>query len=175
MPSVTILLSGPQDRLSEAQTALEAAGLRICPNVDPKGVPHPQHAWGHPDGHLTEWSGQRYQQGDIDALDEANPGHGHAVGDIVPGTGSLVPKDPDEPVTFITVEGEHLRGWDEDGGAHMNAPSRAQAAVEPLGWILRAHWGNDQDIAVVNPDDELSPEERMARVERDMALLRKGR
>ena len=57
----------------------------------------------------------------------------------------------------------------------MNAPSRAQAAVEPLGWILRAHWGNDQDIAVVNLDDELSPEERMARVERDMALLRKGR
>jgi hypothetical protein len=97
----------------------------------------------------------------------------------------MAPVDPDEPVTFITVEGEHLRGWDkdpefdtdwtEDWGAHLNAPSRAQAAVASLGWILRAHWGNDQDIAVVNLDDELSPEERMARVERDMALLRKGR
>lgn len=63
----------------------------------------------------TEWSGDRYT--------DTVKGH-HAKGDIVPG-GEIVAVRVRQPQAFVTVEGDDV--------------NRAHAAVEPLGWQLRAH------------------------------------
>jgi hypothetical protein len=149
---IQAVLSGPADNARTALQALVSAGLRIVTDKD--GEPLTS-SWGHHDSHIAEWDGARYQKGDIDALDEVNPDHGHAVGDIVRGTGKMVPVPVPHVVAFVTVEGENVND--------------AAPAVESIGWRERGRWNVEPTIEV---GDGLSPEQRLARVDADMSILR---
>lgn len=60
---------------------------------------------------------------------------------------------------FATVEGEDM--------------NRAHSAVVEWEWRLRAYWCNeDAGLALPLVGDQLTPEQRIARVEQDLAILK---
>ena len=154
--SHSIVLSGPADVITQARRALKGAGFTE--------VPTPENHWGLHDSHETEWSGARYTKADIKHLDEHSPGHGHAAGDIVHGTGEIVPKACPFNAAFITVEADT-----DDVGKVLEA---AHDAVEPLGWRLRSAFNNDTDIDVTPEYEQITLDQRLARIESDLAIVK---
>lgn len=115
-----VLVSGPQGRRNHVRDALKAAGFSIVDLDNPHG---------YSPSHEVEWTGARYQQGDIDVLNDESPEHGKVVGDIVAETGQFVPKEVKHSVCFICVEREDDRAMDA-----------VQPIVDEHNWHLRAHW-----------------------------------
>lgn len=142
-----IALSGPQHARKGAAKSLEDAGFRVVRNAygDPVDDSH-----GMPDTTLTRWTGATWQQGDIDALPDGKcrcggrPEHGHKVGDIVPGTGTVEPVEVPGagPVSWLTVAGDDA--------------NKANAAVRSAGWVVRSQMHEVEEQRPLTPAEKLA-------------------
>lgn len=155
----TILLSGPSSTGSQLQTALAGAGFQGVAEATDHGFA---------DGHETRWTGEVHAEDvfeqvettlDDGTMEVSNGAQLHAAGDIIPGTGVIEAVEPDGPISFTRCEGDI---------------DRAQDIAVQFGWRLRSHWERTDPLEPVEVfgDEQMSHEQRLARVERDLIVLR---
>lgn len=154
------IVSGPADTMDLCAQALAREGFTVL-------LPHNHGLPSHPDP--------------LTAAAAGAPNSGHTPGTYHPATlhfhnGDNGLEERENPLT------EHIGSeYEHDPSIAFLAvssddPDVVQALVEPKGWILRLHSAPILHVAAPDPEsDGLTIEQRLARAEQDLEIVRKAR